>query len=447
MKFNKQVLVFTASPDKPNKITLGRIFLEFQNLQEIHITHSGVPAIGDSSFWPGKNVQVLDLSHNNITILRDTDFNGLINLVTLNLNDNKLSGSPSAPFRFLTNLTHLSLARNKLTKLVPRLFYKLEKLIYLDLSENPLREIEHDDFKDLKPLKTLFLVGCQLKYFHSLVYQSLPNLQELDLKDNQFDRIAGEEFKHLKHLSVLRLDGNKLNSIGDNAFNGHRLNLVSLSRNQIVSFSSCAFCNASIKQLDISDNLFKVFQPEITEPLSNSLQILYVENNQNLTDPSSSVTNLIRPLRTLRIVSLAFMNIDDSLPWHIFLNQRETLTSINLSGNKLMNISEKLFEGLKKLEELDLSQNTIYALSAEVLRTFNSLPSLAMLYLHSNRWSCFRCHVSPLFEWIKKSPAAYVNTCQKEDKGFCIKCSFPQDLTDKKLHLIDEWELVWNVFE
>jgi Leucine-rich repeat (LRR) protein len=68
------------------------MFLDFDTLQEIYITHSNLPAIGDSTFWPGKHLQLLDLSFNNITILRESDFNGLINLMTLDLSDNSLSG-------------------------------------------------------------------------------------------------------------------------------------------------------------------------------------------------------------------------------------------------------------------------------------------------------------------------------------------------------------------
>jgi len=91
--FELQILMFTAPPSNQNQVTIGRIFLEFEFLQEIYITYSNVPAIGDSSFWPGRRVQLLDLSFNNITILRDTDFNGLVNLVSLDLSDNNLEGN------------------------------------------------------------------------------------------------------------------------------------------------------------------------------------------------------------------------------------------------------------------------------------------------------------------------------------------------------------------
>ncbi|CAG2175811.1 unnamed protein product, partial [Oppiella nova] len=158
-----QVLNITAPQSNVNHITLGRIFLDLHQLEEVHITYSNLPAIGDSSFWPGTALRLLNLSHNSITIVRDSDFNRLDGLTTLDLSDNHLSRAPSAAFRHLTNLTSLSLARNRFTKLVPRLFYKLERLEVLDLSGNPLREIHGEDFKDIRNLSALNLSKCRLE--------------------------------------------------------------------------------------------------------------------------------------------------------------------------------------------------------------------------------------------------------------------------------------------
>ena len=341
----------------------------------------------------------------------------------------------------LSNLTRLSLARNKLTKLVPRLFYRLERLEFLDLSGNPLLEIEPEDFKDLRPLRQLYLVGCQLSKLHSLIYQSLPNLEELDLRDNRFESMASFEFKYLKKLKNLHLDGNRLTFIDENTFSGLRLNILSLSHNQIVSLKSCAFCNSTAKELDISHNKITSFGNDLMEPLSTSLIILNAQNNYDLQDSSTSVTNLIRPLKTIRKLSLSSMNLEDSLPSNVFLNQRESLSSIDLSGNKFVNISAKLFEGLKRLESLDLSSNLMYGLSESVLETLSSLSSLTVIYLDSNPWSCFRCHILPLMEWIQSS-AAYTNACEKDERKSCAKCVHPLDLNGRELHSMQEWNLV-----
>lgn len=383
-----------------------------------------------------------------------------MNLMVLNLSDNNLEGMlnssatssltdisfastalPSAPFRFLRNLTRLSLARNRLTRLVPRMFYRLDKLEFLDLSGNPLLEIEPEDFKDLRPLRQLLLMGCQLSSLHSLIYQSLPNLEELDLRENRFETLSSSEFKHLKKLNNLHLDGNRLKTIEDNTFAGVRLVKLGLSHNQIATFSSCAFCNASVKELDISNNKFIEFSNDILEALAISLTYLNAQNNFDLKNASISVPNLVRPLRKIRKVVLSSMNLEDSLPSNIFLNQRESLLSVDLSGNKLVNISAKLFEGLKRLQSLDLSSNLMFGVPDSVLETLSSLTALERIYLDSNPWSCFRCHILPLLDWVKASEA-YKNACLVDERKSCAKCVHPIDLNGKELHSMEEWNLV-----
>ncbi|GFR00566.1 hypothetical protein TNCT_125121 [Trichonephila clavata] len=112
MDVDIQVLIITAPPNHYNELTIGRIFLDFHELEE--------------------NLKILDLSYNGIAT------------------------SPSAPFRLLPNLRTLSLARNKLRTLVPRFFYMLAKLEKLDLSGNPLRDIDPENLKDVSSEKISF---------------------------------------------------------------------------------------------------------------------------------------------------------------------------------------------------------------------------------------------------------------------------------------------------
>lgn len=179
--------MISGTSSSPLNLTLGRLFQDFDWLEEVIINYSGIPAIGDSSFWPGKKIRSLDLSHNLLTTLTDDEFNGLSRLSNLNLADNLISVVPSAVFWRLENLTRLSIARNKLTRLVPRMFFKLDKLEHLDLSENLLEDLQAEDLIDTKQLKSLLLAGCGLTRVHSLVYQTLPQLQ-VSLCDVRYTR-------------------------------------------------------------------------------------------------------------------------------------------------------------------------------------------------------------------------------------------------------------------
>lgn len=375
------------------------------------------------------------------------DFNGLENLYLLNLSHNSLSRVPSATFHFLTNLTTLSLASNLFRKLVPRMFFKLEKLELLDLSGNPLEEIHPDDLKDIKSLKYLYLSRCNLEKIHSLIYEGLPSLVELDLGYNQFSYIAPREFKYLSKLKHLDLRGNKVSVIIDNTFNGLlQLQTLSLSHNSITAISSCAFCNSSIKQLDISANKFTSFQPKVLEPLAETLSLLNVNENQNLIDSATSLAYLIQPLKKLTYLFASRVNLEDSLPETAFYNM-QSLILLNVSNNRLVNVSSKLFEPLVRLETFDLSNNDIYSLSERFIQVLQEQKRLVAIYLHGNPWSCFRCHLLPLMDWISSSPSPYFNLCHRNSDTLsqlhCIKCAHPQILAGKYLHLISEYELSW----
>ncbi|XP_076358397.1 uncharacterized protein LOC143251008 [Tachypleus tridentatus] len=425
MDTDTQIIVVSASPNNPNFLTIGRIFLDFTVLEEVYIMHSYVPAIGHSSFWPGTNLRVLNLGHNNISQLHDFDFNGLTNLEVLDLSDNVISATPSAPFRFLSNLTTLSLARNKLTRLVPRIFYMLKKLERLDLSSNPLGDIDPENLKDLRPLKSLSLANCRLSRLHSLIYQHLPNLEELDLRDNFFNYFAPEEFRHLKKLRMLYLDGNEMSVIVDKAFNGHYFDYLGLSRNQIVSLDSCAFCNASIKSLNISRNQFASLKSNILKEVTFSLQALDIGFNNVAVN---TVASVIQPLHRLRRLSLSGLALT-TLPPQIFLTNRD-LRVLDLSQNELSTLDPEILRPLSKLEELNLSGNLFLGLQPQLLDQFTNMTRLSNVLLHSNPWTCELCHILPTLRWLNRS-LGNRKVCRRDQS--CFTCVHPERLAFREV--------------
>ena len=79
----------------------------------------------------------LDISSSEVTVLQNGDFDGLTSLFRLDLSGNLLSTLPATIFNGLTNLRSLSLADNDLISLPPNVFAGLSNLDALDLSDNP----------------------------------------------------------------------------------------------------------------------------------------------------------------------------------------------------------------------------------------------------------------------------------------------------------------------
>lgn len=165
--------VFEVAPPraKPNFYTIGPIFqghkmvsgaqhlgqhydyilliIPYLQLEEIHIVHSNIPAIGLYSFYGLVNLQVLNLTHNNMTAVFDNNFRGLTTLRELHLSENRIESAPSSAFMYLKDLRILNLARNRIKELASRVFHKLDKLHELDLSYNPLPHLSSEVFKDV----------------------------------------------------------------------------------------------------------------------------------------------------------------------------------------------------------------------------------------------------------------------------------------------------------
>ena len=266
--------------------------------------------------------------------------------------------------------------------------------------------------------------------------------QELDLRDNRLSQLTPQEFEYLPRLKSLFLDGNKFNTIPDYTFAGNNFEVMSLSRNQIKEFRSCSFCNSSIKRLDISRNHIEAIDPSTFKPLEYSLNALHLEENQHLINPSRSVYNMLRPLSSLRSLSLSSMLLDDTLPDTVFTSQSKSLKMLDLSDNNLVNLSAKWFESIEALEELDISHNKIYRLTEDVVKRLDQLPKLRAIYMHDNPWACYRCHILPLIDWLATHPAAYETVCHK-DEGFCVRCSSPGELSGKSIQNLHEIELEW----
>ncbi|GIY16159.1 insulin-like growth factor-binding protein complex acid labile subunit [Caerostris darwini] len=418
MDINIHELTITAPLEHPNNLTIGRIFLKFTNLETVRITRSGVPAIGDSSFWPGRRMKTLDLSCNAISFLRESDFNGLKNLQELDLSDNEIFAAPSAPFRHLLNLKKLNLARNKLSVLVPRFFYLLSSLEDLDLSGNALGQIEPENLQDVRKLKVLKMSRCRLSEIHPIVYQQLPLLEELNLRDNYITSLAPSEFRHLPNLSILQLDGNVLSSITEGTFHGHRFKILGLSRNNLSSLSEYAFTNTSIKMLDLSHNRLEYVLEETTKPLSDSLEVLNVSFNDL---GNQAFTAMVHPLKSLKVLQATDLLVKNLFPGTFDMNF--SLKLANFSRNGLSDVPKSVLLSLVNLEEMDLSYNLFSQVDEMTLEVFSNLTFFRTLHLRGNPIDCSGCLIMPLFHAINESQF-FDQNCSEEN---CIRCNSPSE--------------------
>ncbi|KAF4519203.1 hypothetical protein B566_EDAN013497 [Ephemera danica] len=458
-----EVLIITAPEGHHNELTIGPIFRHLEKLEELTISRSRVPAIGSHSFWGLKNLRLLDLTQNEIRQIVDEHFRGLMELRKLHLDDNLIESMPSNAFMYMEELRTLTLARNRLNELVPRVFLKLGKLRSLDLSSNPLIELNPEVFKDIQELRELRCRACGLSNINTLLYRVVPNLELLDLSENQFKFLGADEFVELRRLRELYLDGNQLSVVLDKTFGAStpKLHILSLSRNRIAKVTTNAFVNAtSLSKLDLGHNKLDHLDAAALTPISEPLRTLTLSGN-NI--PANELKHALQSVLKLQELNLADMSITQ-LPLGVFVFH-DHLMSLNLSGNAFAHFPAQILAPVTRLQNLDLSSNRFRGLDSRLVSRLEraevtpgseaevmpvKLPGTGgvTVKLTDNPWSCDRCHIGPLLEWISRYVQSQVDSdvnCDSETTMECLRCTSPRSLAGQRLASLDPASLEWCV--
>lgn len=421
MDIDIRVLNIGKGDGRPNDLNIGRIFTGFKYLEELRVTDSNIPAIGERSFYGLDYLKILDLSRNRLNQLRQLELAGMKNVEVIHLDDNFIESTPSGAFYNLTNLRTLTLARNKII-LAPRLFMSLRSLDTLDLSGNNLSRIEPEVVKDLRPLRRFLLRGCQLKNIHSLIYQMLPNLHELDLRDNLFITFVPNEFKYLRRLKILRLDGNQISIIQRNTFVGHRLDVLGLANNRLSVLPVTSIDNFTVRNLDISGNKIMFLNLVFFGSLIQSLEGLGIGNTGMSQEAIKSILEVLTNLKRLSLRDSGYSKLRTDL----FSEQRK-LNVLDLSGNSFQELDPDLLSPLANLRTLNLSNNLFLGLESRLTKKFDRLHLLSKVILRGNAFQCDLCFISPLLSWMNSSRIFRNRNC---DSGldYCARCAYPRRL-------------------
>lgn len=435
MATETEILIISGSENLPNNLSLGPIFKGLNKLQEIHLIWSGIPSLGEHSFWGLNNLRVLNVTHNSLNSLVDTNFRGATTLKHLDLSGNKIESVPSAVFRHVKYLQSLSLANNIIPKLVPRIFFGLTRLKSLDLSYNPLGDLQPELFSDVPVLQEFKCAGCGLKSISGSLLKMLPHLKILNLNNNRLTQIP-HRLQLLKNLQVLQLNGNHISFVEREVISGSPLTHLQLGHNHIIRIEKNAFINSSITHLDLSYN--RLSNIDLHGFGSSTIKQLY---NFKLSGNSLRIEDLFKilpethNLRKLSIGDTGLTLVPAGLMHHIY-----SLKYLNISGNYISTMPLGFFNSAPNLEELDISLNTFRGFPVEFLNTVEAARNLRILSMHGNPFYCDRCHVEPLIKWLQASPDQE-SSCKDPRLWTCITCIGPKSFSGISLALLPNADL------
>uniref|UniRef100_A0A8C7AJV3 Toll-like receptor 3 n=1 Tax=Neovison vison TaxID=452646 RepID=A0A8C7AJV3_NEOVI len=420
-------------------------FVFCMNLTELHLMSNAIKNIQNNPFqslkvrWKGSspykkfkicylNIKVKS-KKTNLTQISPGCFHAIGKLFGLSLNNAQLTPSLTEKLCLElsnTSIQNLYLSNSQLYRTSNMTFFGLKhtNLTLLDLSHNNLKVIENDSLAWLPHLEHFFLEYNNIAHLFSRSFYGLLNVRYLDLRHSfakQSISLASEpkiddfSFQWLERLEYLNMGDNNLPGIKSNTFMGLiRLKHLSLSnsfaslrtltnetflslaqsplvslnltKNKISKIESGAF--SWLGHLQVLDLGLNEIGQELTgqewRGLENVVEI-YLSYNKCLQLTSHSFA-LVPSLRRLMLRRVALRNADSSpSPFHPLRN----LTILDLSNNNIANINAELLEGLEKLEVLDLQHNNLarlwkHANPGGPVHFLKGLSHLHILNLESN---------------------------------------------------------------
>ncbi|XP_052794228.1 leucine-rich repeat neuronal protein 1-like [Mya arenaria] len=259
--------------------------------------------------------------------------------------DQSLNGLPKE-----WNMTAFSvdLQKNQISRLAD-VFHVLTDVEVVDLSSNNIQFVISVDFKLNRLLRTLNISNNNISFLGDNAFINIPKLQVLSLENNTLTTtlLTSAIFNGLADLRVLNLRRNALTSLPSDVFNPlSSLETLYLGYNHIKTITAASFLNVpKLTALYISHNLITNFNGSDIFSSSNVLQTLDLSHNK---------------IEMLSNLTLPFVQHFD------------------VSGNRLTDINNELFQDMKNLTVLNMNKNLLASIELPVFSKLHQLDLLSM---------------------------------------------------------------------
>ena len=287
------------------------------------------------------------------------------------------------PLDFVQNCTalrELRMAYNDLDR-VPANVRSIVHLQVLDIRGNRIRDLEKAHLTDARKLDTLILQCNRLESLPES-YGDFEILRVVNLSSNNFSKFPGV-LCGITSLEELDLSFNDIPEIPDDISKLVRLRRLLLYGNRIGPFLPKSMQSLSkLRKLDIRQN--GILNLDALNDMK-SLEELLVDYNTNVV-ANNSFEALVR-------ASIVKCNMTDL---HL-RGTGDTLTFLDVSSNKLSNLTPTLFDHLRSLETLKLDNNSINSIPSNI----GSLKLLRTLSLANNNISSLPDEIAKLESLIE----------------------------------------------
>ena len=346
------------------------------DLKELLLDENQLTTLPDGVFSPLSGLEHLQLQNNRLTTISSHLFDGLNSLLVLDLSGNRISDIHLEAWVPVPQLNRLELRNNIIGgTLNSTRLGALTQLSELELGGNQISEVTSDAFSLLPKLKGLNLARNRIPALPGNVFSTNTELEEVDASENEIGGLEADVFNETKRLTTLSLHGNRINTLPIYVFK-HMYNLrkLYLQRNSISGILSNSLSGlSSLRHLDLSHNRIGSLPLGIFDPLGLVDTLLMADNRIAVVE--------LHPFKTtVNIVTLDLSDNQLSSVNAEWFSTTSKLTDLRLNRNLLSSIDGGLFRNCSMLSYLDLSSNPLRRIQ-DAETTFDGLTSLQRMNL------------------------------------------------------------------
>uniref|UniRef100_A0A8R1DVD3 Chaoptin n=1 Tax=Caenorhabditis japonica TaxID=281687 RepID=A0A8R1DVD3_CAEJA len=387
-----------------NKISSisSRSFSDLDNLQQLRLSHNNIRTIPSMAFSNLRNLRYLDLSHNRIIKILPSALYQLPAMDTLHLDHNNLNEIDRDAFRSFTDLQSLKLSHNAFRKFSCEFLGSIAQILQLDLNYNQINEIDISCIA--RGIRKLSLASNSVEKISRKLLQDATQLTSIDISQNGIIDVDSDAFSECRKLSTVKLSHNYIRNLWKGTFQfQEKLHSIDISFNDLIFLHQGTFGKNNVLQLHVSNNKLSRIPLEALSSTISSLHLLdLASNNIKVIDSSqlTSFSNLsvlsfannkvdsiedgaFEYLSSLKILDLsnnpvtswsptAFRDLSHSISSINMANtglfsvpkfSHRSIQSLNISWNKIYELSERDLAPLTKLVALDISHNNLKQVS------------------------------------------------------------------------------------
>ncbi|XP_077980283.1 uncharacterized protein LOC144435572 [Glandiceps talaboti] len=362
------------------------MFTGLIHLESLHLENNYITIMNPSTFECLTNLRYLNIAYNNLSTITPGTFNGLDSLALLDLSHNNIETLQRGVFTGLSNITYLDISHNRISNIETVTFIELKTLVNLDLTFNPIQSIHPMDRSNLQYLRMGGPLTEEQASLSIIDLQTLTGLRSLEL--------ICPELKVCDNLYLFQIQSMN-SSLGDWLCNHPELELFQsvfvLNRIPILEHVSTEFVQC-MKLVTLPSNntchsiesLSLVFPPgePIEGKTSKDMNDFFLDV---LSDTPIAWLNLSAPTawmpkcsenKSIKVETLLYNGYTETMENVFSCFDGLKALYLNNSNPPLTNVNPSSFTGLASLQILDLSANKVLEISGHTFSFLNNLVSL-----------------------------------------------------------------------